>query len=68
MLSSVEDESSPMRHARASTYNMRGRDNDFEQHHPDTRTGRSREVMQGPRRMLFKGSLATLCLLIASLP
>src|SRR5256714_8860743 len=24
--------------------------------------------MQGPRRMLFKGSLATLCLLIASLP
>src|SRR5438132_14200505 len=24
--------------------------------------------MQGPRRMLFKGSLTTLCLLIASLP
>ena len=24
--------------------------------------------MQGPRRVLFKGSLATLCLLIASLP
>src|SRR6266487_110056 len=28
----------------------------------------SRKVMQGPRRMLFQGSLATLCPLIASLP
>jgi len=40
MLSRVEDESSPMYHARASTYSMRGRDNDFEQHHPDTRRDR----------------------------
>ena len=28
----------------------------------------SGEVRQGPRRVLFKGSLATLCLLVASLP
>jgi hypothetical protein len=41
MLSSVEDESSPMHHARASIYNMRERDIDFDQHHPDTRVGRS---------------------------